>query len=432
MEPESSAVVRRVLDKILSLALIFSLSTACTTLGSRNAKDQVVFKAPAGLAGEFRLNVGILPFNPGLPETGGNVPKGVSPGIRRAEAYYLPCLLRQTLARSDQWGDVSVAPRQSDALELTIEGEILKSDGDQLVVKMEARDATRRVWLRKRYRTGTRDEDYYVDSFVDPYERLFNTFANDLVEVRRKLPPEHISTLRQVAEIRFAEEFSPEAFQGYLEPDDKGQLELVRLPAHEDPMLERVVEARGREAMFIDTLNGHYENMCGGMSQSYLQWRESLRSETILERQANRRKAANIVLIPIVAVLLLLVVVASAYGGAASGTDTSATTATLGLLGGVAIAELAKNAQRHGAEADLHRATVEELETSFEGEVEPMVVEVQGVTRELTGSVDEQYEEWRRLLKEIYEAETGTVSGVSVPPALHAAGSRLRIKDERT
>jgi hypothetical protein len=36
-----------------------------------------------------------------------------------------------------------------------------------------------------------------------------------------------------------------------------------------------------------------------------------------------------------------------------------------------------------------------------------MVVEVEGEQRRLTGTAEAQYEAWRKLLREIYEAETG-------------------------
>ena len=174
------------------------------------------------------------------------------------------------------------------------------------------------------------------------------------------------------------------------------------------------MEARGREAMFIDNLNGHYMRMCGAMSRSYLQWRGSSRSETILEREANNNKVLNYFLIPIVIASVALL----AFTGNNSGVIYAA-----GALGGIAVAELAKNAQQYAVEADLHRATVEELEISFEGEIKPMVVELQGVTRKLTGSIDEQYEEWRRLLEEIYEAEMGMISEASAPLAPRSAAT---------
>ena len=92
-------------------------------------------------------------------------------------------------------------------------------------------------------------------------------------------------------------------------------------------MLERIMEARGREAMFIDTLNGHYLRMCGAMSRSYLQWRGSSRNETILEREANNKKVLNYFLIPIVIASVALL----AFTGNNSGIIYAA-----GALGGMA------------------------------------------------------------------------------------------------
>mgnify|MGYP000010561348 CR=1 FL=1 len=43
----------------------------------------------------------------------------------------------------------------------------------------------------------------------------------------------------------------------------------------------------------------------------------------------------------------------------------------------------------------------------FGAEIEPVTVEVAGETRRLEGSAATQYAEWRRLMREIYEAETG-------------------------
>ena len=57
-------------------------------------------------------------------------------------------------------------------------------------------------------------------------------------------------------------------------------------------------------------------------------------------------------------------------------------------------------------EANFHKDTLEELNRSFQTEVQPMVVAVEGRTVKLTGTVEEQYDEWRRLLRELYEAET--------------------------
>jgi hypothetical protein len=39
--------------------------------------------------------------------------------------------------------------------------------------------------------------------------------------------------------------------------------------------------------------------------------------------------------------------------------------------------------------------------------VQPIVVDIEGRTLQLRGSAEDQYAEWRRLLKELYENETG-------------------------
>jgi hypothetical protein len=58
-------------------------------------------------------------------------------------------------------------------------------------------------------------------------------------------------------------------------------------------------------------------------------------------------------------------------------------------------------------EKRIHVETLEELSASFDDEVEPLVVEVAGTQRRLTGTAEIQYEEWKELLRELYISETG-------------------------
>ena len=54
-----------------------------------------------------------------------------------------------------------------------------------------------------------------------------------------------------------------------------------------------------------------------------------------------------------------------------------------------------------------------------------MVVNVEGQERRLTGTAQAQYDSWRRLLRDIYEAETGFTQTVEVGvPARTNAGSQ--------
>lgn len=62
-------------------------------------------------------------------------------------------------------------------------------------------------------------------------------------------------------------------------------------------------------------------------------------------------------------------------------------------------------------EAKMHTDALKELSNSFESEAAPLVVEVEGRALRLTGTADEQYAEWRKLLQELYREEVG------LPPA---------------
>jgi len=72
------------------------------------------------------------------------------------------------------------------------------------------------------------------------------------------------------------------------------------------------------------------------------------------------------------------------------------------------------NAFQQYRAANIHREEIRELSESFVAEAAPMVVQVQGETMRLTGTAEAQYESWRKLLREIYESETGFSNTIQV------------------
>ncbi len=58
-------------------------------------------------------------------------------------------------------------------------------------------------------------------------------------------------------------------------------------------------------------------------------------------------------------------------------------------------------------EKRLHVETLEELAMSFDDEVEPLVVDIQGTEHRLTGTAEVQYREWRDLLRRMFFSQTG-------------------------
>ncbi len=58
-------------------------------------------------------------------------------------------------------------------------------------------------------------------------------------------------------------------------------------------------------------------------------------------------------------------------------------------------------------EAKMHREALRELAASFDSEVAPILIDVNGEVLRLTGSVGAQYDTWRQILRQIFAAETG-------------------------
>ena len=71
--------------------------------------------------------------------------------------------------------------------------------------------------------------------------------------------------------------------------------------------------------------------------------------------------------------------------------------------------DMIRASQVRKQEKRLHTETLEELSSSFDDSIEPMVVEIQGTQHRLTGTADAQYDEWRSLLRQVFISESGFV-----------------------
>jgi hypothetical protein len=85
-----------------------------------------------------------------------------------------------------------------------------------------------------------------------------------------------------------------------------------------------------------------------------------------------------------------------------------------GLLGG---GYLIKDAFGKRDEAQLQLETLAELGNSMEAEIAPQTIELDEKVVTLTGTVQEQYTQWREILSQIYETETGGAATSTTTPA---------------
>jgi len=346
------------------------------------------------------LDVGIILFDPNIPESPEKQQKDfVFPEVRRAEARYMPFHLKNTLETTGYWGSVWVLPERSEAVDLLIWGRIEQSDGYRVALRIGAWDATGREWLNQEYATKIPAKAYadYRDSGQDPYQSLYNEIANDLLRIRTEMSAGELRTVREIAQLRYGSNLVPAAFADHIKKDKNGIYEITRLPAADDPMVQRMAAVREREYMLVDTLNEYYAGLYYDLSVPYEDWREMTREEAIryqeLKRSARMRQLLG----------AAAIIGAIAYEG--SGGSNSAITNTA-ILGGI---EGLRSGFGLSTEAEMHQESIRELGESFDSEVEPLVVEVEGQTRRLTGTAEEKYREWRKILHEIYTEETGGV-----------------------
>ena len=176
--------------------------------------------------------------------------------------------------------------------------------------------------------------------------------------------------------------------------DDGGRYTLNRLPSEDDPQFERVRSVRDREHLFVETLNEHYVDFYERSKDPYRGWRETAREEAVAIRDSRSRIALGI-----------LSMIASALYGLGSDGDLSDRVATDTLMH--MSTGMIESGFLRREEKQLHIAALEELSVGFDAELEPMVVEIDGIQHRFTGTAEAQYEEWRELLRQIFQDETG-------------------------
>ncbi|HYI86751.1 MAG TPA: hypothetical protein VEX61_06615, partial [Burkholderiales bacterium] len=287
------------------------------------------------------------------------------------------------------------------------------SNGGFMAVDISAFDAAGRVWIKdKRYSSLVDLGAYKTNAALkarDPFQNVYSEIANDLVIARDKLTALDRENIRKVASIKFAEDLAPDAMHGMIAVDAKGVTQVVRLPADSDPTLTRIERIRERDTAVVDTVNDYYASFAETIDDSYDSWRQT--SFTELEKEMRARSSARTR-----TVLGAAALIASIFAPNSCSTYDACrinnAMRTAGTMGG--IAAVLSGIKKY-ADARVHADALKELTQSFQSEVAPQVVEVEGHTLRLTGTAEDQYREWRKMLKQLYLEETG--SAAAPPPA---------------
>lgn len=403
------------------------LAAGCVVKETRPLPQLQAVQATQEVPAERLLDVGIHLFDPGIPKEIEENPdladkERIYPEIRKAEARYFPTRLRETMAGTAQWGAVRIVPALVDAVDLAVHGRILESNGAQLKLAIRAVDATGFVWVEKEYEGRADTRSYRAGGNLDrdPFQNVYVNIADDLLAARRKLGKEQLITVQRVSDMRFASDFAPAAFSAYLEQERKtSRYKVIRLPADNDPLVERMGEIRERDDSLVDTVSDSYASFSEKMEGPYSDWRRYTHDEILAEEKL-KAQARNRIALGAIAVAAAVLVPDNC--GSAN-CDRVASAARYGAAAGGVMAVMSGLKKRE--EAKIHTDALKELSSSFDAEAAPLIVDVQGRTLRLTGTAEQQYAEWRRLLHELYVDETGLADGAPVaerPPETPAPG----------
>jgi len=378
--------------KHLSIVFIFSVSVvnAKTIQYEKVGLDRAQIELPS----EELLDIGILLFDPNIPEEEDDF---IFPEIRKAEARYMPFHLKKTLQDTGFWGGVWVLPEISEAIDLIVTGRIEVSDGLDVSIRVGVWDITGKEWANKVYSSSIAQSSYSKrrDLTQDPYQNVYNKIANDLVKIKQQFETEELERISEIGDIRFAAELIPNVYNEYLVKDKKNIYQAQRLPDDGDAIMQRVYNIQEREFLLLDTLNEYYAQLYENISQPYEDWRKLSREDMItyqeLKKSARTRQ---------------LLGAAALLGAIASDGDSraSSTMRQMAIYGGM---EAMRSGFGKASEAKIYKESMKELGTAFDSQAEPLIIELEGQTIRLTGNAQEKFLEWRKLLKQIYVDETG-------------------------
>lgn len=316
--------------------------------------------------GDVALNVTIPAFSTGVGDRRSAYAEfGVFPRIRAIEAQFLPFALRRQLAASGNWGAVRVAEDSNVIEELVVRGDILRSDGRLLEIHILAIDASGDTWLDRTFAAAPNP-----DAAQPAYERLFADVVAALDSARRARTPNALARLRDTALLRYGARLAPRTFGQYLETTADGRTTVRRLPAYNDPMLDRIRRIREAEYVIVDATDEKYELLHQDVNSIYRVWREFNRQSLVYEASDERR-----------------------------------------------IANDASPGPRGSYEALLHayenykysRITAEErddMAVAFDNEVRPIIERLDERLETYDAWREAKYSEWNRLLEELHDVET--------------------------
>ncbi len=390
--------MNKLIKPVLLLTMLLSAMTACSTQTVKSTTVTQLVDDTTTITESELLDIGIGVFLPGMDDIAPNREELTFADVRLAETQYVSYMLAQTLQSSGDWGVVRVVPGDLSYYDLAVNGMILQSDGETMILQVTVTDATGKVWLNKEYEEVVSQYSYdpRVARNQDSFQGLYNRIANDILAFRQEsMRTEDLVNVRTIGRLKFASSFAPQVFDQYL-ATERGITTVARLPAANDPLLSRIDSIRERDYLFVDALQDHYGNYYRQMTGPYTEFRRMSYEEVMKYDKLRAASRRNMVL-----------GVAAILGGLAATQSNSYPvqySALGGLFGG---GFLIKDAFNKRDEAQMQVESLAELGNSLEAEIAPQTIALEERVVTLSGTVETQYAQWREILADMYANEIG-------------------------
>lgn len=421
----------RVASIIVALAILVALTGSVSAQGVR-VGPQPVPQQPANVdvtetKGFLKTRMNIPSLRLAIPVLDPGIPlsskeqhdKGIWPELRKSESVWTAFKLKEWMHRYNQFDEIIVSADSSVSADVYLIGKILKSDGETMSIEYSVIDATGSVWFADETDTHRVEVGWHQrneDSGKDPFDPLYNKVAETVYEALKDRGKAHVKNLEKssnnrrsqggtLSDLERIELTRDLAFARFLSPDEfgdsivasNGRYQIQYIPTRDGSDWARIESIQTREDAFVDVVQKYYTEFVDKIVDDYRQWQYDSFPIAREIRIAKRNRAIQ----GVAGTVLLVASVAAATDGAADDGDGSAELGTkvgAAIGSSLLISSFVQNARRKAAVDEIN-----ELGGSLHNSLKPTRVDLNGKVVTLSGTVHDQFTQWRTMLTEMYE-----------------------------
>ena len=345
------------------------------------------------------LDINVVELNPGIfSDPAKNESAGIWPELRRAESRLFADNLKTSFEDTKRFGDVNIVSSDKFLSDVIITGKIVESNGEDLILQISATDSTGQKFINNKQYSHRTNEYFFRDlrnKDKDPFHPVYNSIVLD---VMKYLQLQDLDKIQKTTELRFANDLNSDYFADALVKNRRNTYELNFIPDENDATFIKAKNVKIQDNIFKREMQETYDVFLEGLEEGYAQWRKAAFSASKERREAEARANAAVV-----AGILIGLAGAAASANSVDGYDYNYGQDLAGSVAMAAGAALIYQSTQDRAEANRLSDTIDEISKSFDGEVAPKVIEFEGVTLSVEGSISDQFNEWQKIMKTYYD-----------------------------